>query len=104
MFQEPSAIADKFRNYFHCDEGTYKLKALWKKGPTRGIVKWILDDIDTGLMQDGYSADVETNAVIESTIVIPFSGAHKLEGLTTGKNALATDYRIALTKIWFEMV
>jgi len=102
--QSPAADGDEFRNYAFLAAGTYDLKTLWKTGPTRGKVDFYVDGVVVGTV-DGYSASGTNNVVLViSSISIPSNGIHEIRGKTNGKNASATDYRIALTKFWFVKV
>lgn len=100
-FTTSDANADETTNGFFLAAGEYIFSVLGITASNRGIVRWYVDNVAIGADQDWYSAGATFNVVKTITFTLATSGFHVLRGLTVGKNASSSSYRISLTKMWF---
>lgn len=91
-------------DYFTCSfvlkAGTYTCYAIGVTANNRGKIDWSLDGASQTTGQDWYNLTPQNNITKSFSLTVLTDGYHVLKGVMNGKNASATNYYWALSKIW----
>lgn len=83
------------------EKGTYNITITRATAANYGIVTWMLDGITLGTV-DGYNASTVYNGTTTySSVNVPISGWHLLEGIILSKNASSSNFSAGLQHIRF---
>lgn len=98
-YQTSPANGDTYTFSIWLSKGSYTLSVAGATLTSTGILDWTIDGVSATTGQDWYSASAIYSVLKTFTLVVPFTGYHKIVATVNGKHASSSNYYYAVSEV-----